>query len=241
VQTSRAKVENVTHVSGTECHPGLGPLISELRSKSIHELVHTVAAHPQWAYAALFLAALLEAVPVAGSFVPGSTVIMSLSALIATGDLSLAGVLVATMSGAALGDGVAYAIGRNHPDWPHRLWPLSRYPQAIRRSEEFFAQRGTAAVFLARFLPPVRAFVPVTAGSLGMPPARFFPFNLAAIACWAPAHIVPGMLAGSAWQHAGAWAGHLALPLVAGLVVLAALIWGIRRLQRSDVSARNSL
>jgi membrane protein DedA with SNARE-associated domain len=199
----------------------------------IHELILTVAAHPQWAYAALFLAALLEAVPVAGSFVPGSTVIMSLSALIGTGDLSLAGVLAATMGGAALGDGAAYAIGRAHPGWPHRLWPLSRYPDVIRRSEEFFTQRGIVAVFLARFLPPVRAFVPVTAGSLGMPPARFFPFNLAAIACWAPAHIVPGWLAGSAWQHAGAWAGHLALPLLAGLVVLAAVIWGIRRSVRA--------
>ena len=185
----------------------------------------------------LFLAALLEAVPVAGSFVPGSTVIMSLSALIGTGDLSLAGVFAATMSGAALGDGAAYALGRRHPDWPRRLWPLSRYPEVIARSEAFFAQRGYAAVFLARFLPPVRAFVPVTAGSLGMPPARFFPFNLAAIACWAPAHIVPGMLAGSVWQHAGAFAGHLALPLAAGLLVLAALVWGIRRLQRSGVPA----
>jgi membrane protein DedA with SNARE-associated domain len=176
----------------------------------------------------LFLAGLLEAVPVAGSFVPGSTVIMSLSALIGTGDLSLAGVLAATMSGAALGDGAAYTIGRSHPDWPHRLWPLSRHPEVVRRSEGFFARRGTMAVFLARFLPPVRAFVPVTAGSLGMPPARFFAFNLAAIACWAPAHIVPGWLAGSAWQHAGAWAGHLALPFVAGFIVLAALVWGIR-------------
>jgi membrane protein DedA with SNARE-associated domain len=198
----------------------------------IHQLVHTVAAHPQWAYALLFLAALLEAVPVLGSFVPGSTLILSLSALIGTGDLSLAGVLAATTTGAALGDGAAYMLGRRHPDWPHRLWPLNRYPDVIQRSEQFFAQRGQVAVFLARFLPPVRAFVPVIAGSLGMPPGRFFPFNLAAIACWAPAHIVPGMLAGSAWHRAGALGGHVTLPLIVGLIVLAVLIWGIRRLRR---------
>jgi len=200
--------------------------------QAIHELVHIVAEHPQWAYAVLFLAALLEAVPVLGSFVPGSTIILSLSALIGSGDLSLAGVLAATVSGAALGDGTAYELGRSHPDWPHRLWPLSRYPDVIERSEAFFARRGAIAVFLARFLPPLRAFVPVTAGSLGMPPARFFPVNLAAIACWAPAHIVPGMLAGSAWHRAGAVGGHVALPLLVGLVALAALIWAIRRLRR---------
>jgi membrane-associated protein len=208
--------------------------------QAVHELVHAIAAHPQLAYAVLFLAALLEAVPVLGSFVPGSTVIMSLSALIGTGDLGLAAVLAATISGAALGDGTAYMLGRSHPDWPHRLWPLSRYPEVIRKSEEFFAARGAAAVFLARFLPPVRAFVPVTAGALGMPPARFFPFNLAAIACWAPAHIVPGMLAGAAWQHAGAFARHLALPLIVGTIALAAMIWGVRRFRNSGVAGTAS-
>ncbi len=30
------------------------------------------------------------------------------------------------------------------------------------------------AVFFARFVPPIRAFVPVTAGALGMPPAEVF-------------------------------------------------------------------
>ena len=208
--------------------------------QAIHELVHTVAAHPHWAYAVLFLAALLEAVPVLGSFVPGSTVIMSLSALIGAGDLSLAGVLAATMGGAALGDGAAYMLGRNHPDWPHRLWPLRRYPDVIRKSEAFFTQRGSVAVFSARFLPPVRAFVPVVAGSLGMPPGRFFPFNLAAIACWAPAHILPGMLAGTAWHHAGALGGHVTLPLIVGLIALAALIWAIRRLRRRSVAEAGS-
>jgi membrane protein DedA with SNARE-associated domain len=208
--------------------------------QALHDLVHTVAAHPQWAYAVLFLAAFLEAVPVLGSFVPGSTVIMGLSALIGAGDLGLAGVLAATICGAALGDGVAYGLGRRHPDWPHRLWPLSRYPDVIRRSEEFFTQRGTIAVFLARFLPPVRAFVPVTAGALGMPPNRFFPVNLAAIACWAPAHILPGMLAGTVWHRAGALGGHVMLPLIVGLIALAALIWAIRRLRRRGIAEPGS-
>jgi membrane-associated protein len=202
--------------------------------QAVHELVRTVAAHPQWAYAVLFLAALLEAVPVLGSLVPGSTVIISLSALIGTGDLDLAGVFAVTMGGAALGDGAAYLLGRSRPGWLRSIWPLSRYPEVIRRSEAFFTQRGAIAVFLARFLPPVRAFVPVTAGALGMPPGRFFAFNLAAIVCWAPAHIVPGMLAGAAWHRAGALGGHMMLPLIVGLIALAALIWGVRRLRRRD-------
>jgi len=88
---------------------------------------------------------------------------------------------------------------------------------------------GGAAVFLARFLPPVRAFVPITAGALGMAPGRFFPINIVAILCWAPAHVVPGMLAGEAYGHAGAFAGHLTMPIIAGIVAAAILVWAIRR------------
>ena len=41
------------------------------------------------AYLTLFLAALLEAVPIVGSVIPGSTIILALSALVPGGDLRL--------------------------------------------------------------------------------------------------------------------------------------------------------
>ena len=198
-------------------------------SAAVHDVVAFAAAHASLAYAVLFLAALLEAVPVIGSFIPGSTIILSLSALIPGGDLHLAGVLAAAISGAALGDGLAYGLGRRYPDRIVTLWPLNRYPALVARSEQFFRNHGNAAVFMARFLPPVRAFVPITAGTLGMPPRRFFPINAAAILCWAPAHVVPGMLAGTAYGRAGALAGHLTIPLVVGAVVVGLAVWIIRR------------
>jgi membrane-associated protein len=177
----------------------------------------------------LFLAAFLEAVPVVGSFVPGSTVILSLSALIPSGDLELAGVLAAAICGAAAGDGLAYWLGHRYPDRIRGLWPLARYPTVVERSEVFFRKYGYAAVVLARFLPPIRAFVPVTAGALGMPPSRFFPINIVAILCWAPAHVVPGILAGTVYGHAGAFAGHLAMPIIAGLAAAGIVVWAAWR------------
>jgi membrane protein DedA with SNARE-associated domain len=171
-------------------------------------------------------------VPVAGSFIPGSTVILSLSALIPAGDLSLISVLVAAISGAVIGDGLAYGLGHRYPDRIRRIWPLNNYPTVVERSEAFFRKYGSAAVFLARFVPPVRAFVPITAGALRMPPGRFFPINIVAILCWAPAHIVPGMLAGEAYGHAGAFAGHLTMPIIAGVVAIGFLVWAIRRWMR---------
>jgi membrane protein DedA with SNARE-associated domain len=176
---------------------------------------------------------LLEAVPVLGSIVPGSTIILSLSALIATGDLNPAGVLGSAIAGAMLGDGTAYWLGHRHPGQGQRMWPLNRHPDLVLRSETFFQRYGNAAVFFARFLPPVRAFVPITAGALGMTPRRFFTFDIAAILVWAPMHVVPGVLAGTAYRHAGVMAEHLLLPVVAGLIGVAVVVWGVRRwLQR---------
>jgi membrane-associated protein len=177
----------------------------------------------------LFLAALLEAVPVVGSFIPGSTVILSLSALITTGQLKLAGVLAATIVGAAVGDGTAFWLGHRRPDAFRKIWPLNHYPGLVERSEAFFKEHGGKAVFLARFLPPVRAFVPITAGVLAMPPRRFFPLNLTAILLWAPAHIVPGLLAGTAYKKAGAMADDLLLPVAAGVIAIGLVVWAIRR------------
>ena len=202
----------------------------------IQPIVHFVSAHSHWAYATLFLAAFLEAVPFVGSFVPGSTIILSLSALIPAGDLNLAGVLAAAVGGAMIGDGLAYGIGHRYPDRIRTLWPLNKYPNVVERSEAFFRKYGDAAVFMARFLPPVRAFVPITAGALGMTPRRFFSINIAAILCWAPAHVVPGVLAGAAYGHAGAIAGHLTIPIIAGIAAVGILIWVIRRWVRPSVA-----
>ena len=170
--------------------------------------------------------------PVLGSLIPGSTIILSLSALIATGDLNLIAVLGAAMLGAVLGDGTAYWLGHRYPKLIHGVWPLKKYPDVVRRSEKFFEKHGSTAVFLARFVPPVRAFVPIIAGAMGMPPRRFFSFNLAAIVLWAPAHVIPGLLAGTAYQRAGVMAEHLLLPVLAGLLAIAFLVWSFRRISR---------
>jgi membrane protein DedA with SNARE-associated domain len=178
------------------------------------------------AYGTLFLAAFLEAVPVVGTFIPGSTIILSLSALIATGDLNLVVVFCSVISGAALGDGLAFGLGYRYPSRIRKFWPLNKHQVLVSRGETFFQKYGKAAVLFARFLPPVRAFVPVTAGAMGMTPRQFYPINLVAILLWAPVQVIPGMLAGDAYRHSGAIAGHLMLPIIAGVAGFTFLIGG---------------
>ena len=179
-------------------------------------LTGIVSAHAGLAYLTVFLAAVLEAVPVFGSVIPGSTIILALSALI--------------------GDGTAFWIGHRSQREILSAWPMARYPGVVAQSETFFNRYGTLAVFFARFVAPVRAFVPLTAGALGMPPQRFYAINVIAIVVWASAHIVPGMAAVSVlhryggFAHPAALVRHYWLPtvLVAG-VAAGLVLWCIRR------------
>jgi membrane protein DedA with SNARE-associated domain len=202
----------------------------------IDPLITFVSAHPWLAYLTLFLAALLEAVPVVGSVVPGSTIILALSALIPGGELKLGWVLLAAAAGALLGDGSAFWIGHRAQREILNAWPLSNYPRLVAQSEAFFHRWGTLAVFFARFVPPIRAFVPVTAGALGMAPLRFYAVNIPAILLWAPAHVLPGVLAVSALHeyaglppHTGTARHYWILAVIGGALIVALVTWTIRR------------
>ncbi len=202
----------------------------------IEPLISFVAAHAGLAYATLFLAALLEAIPIIGSVVPGSTIILALSALIPGGELRIEWVLAAAIAGAVLGDGTAFWIGHRSRSEILDTWPMSSYPRVIAQSAAFFHRWGALAVFFARFVAPIRAFVPITAGALDMPPLRFYPVNILAIFLWAPAHVLPGVLAVSVLDRYGkliglsAAAKHYWMLLVVGAALIVALTtWIIRR------------
>jgi membrane-associated protein len=197
-------------------------------SQYLDLVIAFVSSHGAVAYAVIFLSAFLEAIPLAGAIVPGSTVILALSALVPSGNLKLAPILIAAIAGAALGDGLAYWLGYTQKRRVLSLWPMSKYPALVAESERFFLRYGTFAVFFARFVPPIRAFVPITAGALGMPPVKFIAIDALAVLAWAPAMILPGVLAGSAAEQWGAKAEHYALPLVFGLILAGTIIWSLR-------------
>jgi membrane protein DedA with SNARE-associated domain len=199
-------------------------------------LVEFVSAHPGLAYLTLFLAALLEAVPVVGSVIPGSTIILALSALVPGGELQLQWVLLSAAAGALLGDGSAFWTGHRSQREILSAWPLKNYPRLIAQSEAFFQRWGTWAVFFARFVPPVRAFVPVTAGALDMPPRRFYAVNIPAVLLWAPAHVLPGVLAVSALHHYAGIPHHTGIAkhywmvtVVGGALLVWLAVWAKRR------------
>lgn len=214
-------------------------------SSYLNQLTSFVSFHAGLAYTAIFFCAFLEAVPILGSLIPGSTVILALSALVPAGSLELAPVLAAAITGALLGDGLAYWIGRISQHDVLTSWPMSNYPGLVAKSETFFRRYGTLAVFFARFVPPIRAVVPITAGALGMSPQRFIPVNAAAVLLWACAHVLSGALAGSAAEKWGMKIEHYGWPLVGGIIAVGTIAVGVhhwrnRRAAAAPVNSRSS-
>ena len=173
---------------------------------SLHfpEITEYVSTHPQYAIIAVFLLAFSEAVPIVGTMVPGSTLIVAISALAVDTEINPWHLLGGAVIGAILGDGASFWLGRKcHRDILSR-WPLSSFPGFIARSEAFFNRFGGASVFLARFTAVVRAFVPLIAGILRMPARQFYLANILSALIWAPAHVFPGVVFGFLVRLAGA-------------------------------------
>lgn len=180
-----------------------------------------VEAHHYWAYALVFLLATSEALPIIGAVVPASAIIVAISALVPVGAVKLAPLIVSAAAGAILGDGLSYWLGHHYHRQIVNYWPLKRYPGLILKGENFFQRHGGKSVIIARFTPGVRSVVPLVAGILRMPVARFYTMNVLSAALWAPSHILAGALIGASLTLLGTIAGRLAF--LAGILVL--VVW----------------
>lgn len=58
-------------------------------------------------------------------------------------------------------------------------------------------------MFLARFIGPLRAVVPTTAGMMAMPHRKFQAFNVLSAVIWAPLLMSPGHLAWTGYDRSG--------------------------------------
>jgi membrane protein DedA with SNARE-associated domain len=191
-------------------------------------IVDFIGGHPHYALTAILLLALSEAIPVIGTVVPGSTLIIGICALATSAHVNPWPLLGAAIVGAIFGDGLSFWLGRRYHREVLLRWPLNRYPQFIYRSEAFIKTYGGASVFLARFIAVIRAFVPLVAGILGMLSRQFYAANILSALVWAPAHVFPGVLLGMALNLADLSPGRLAILLIVGLIVVSAAVRALR-------------
>jgi undecaprenyl-diphosphatase len=123
----------------------------------------------------------------AGLPVPGETSLIAAAVLASQGHLSIPLVIAVAAGAAIVGDNLGYLFGRRGGRWllTRPGWAEDRRQRLLARGEVFFERHGGKAVFLARWLPWLRATTAWLAGASRMRWPRFLLWNALGGVAWA--------------------------------------------------------
>lgn len=129
-------------------------------------------------------------------FLPGDSLLVTAGLAHEALGLSVPVIALVAFVAAAAGDQVGYLLGDRFGvrlfKEDARILKTSR----LRETEAFFEKYGGRALVLGRFVPVVRTYVPLAAGSARYPYRRFLPWNLLGAFLWAVGVTVVGSLLG---------------------------------------------
>lgn len=131
-------------------------------------------------------------------FLPGDSLLFTAGLLSASGVISVPVWLIVLVAfvAAFAGDQVGYFLGHR---WGRRLFtPNARVLKTryLQQAEEFFARYGGPALVLGRFVPIVRTYVPLAAGTATYHYPKFLVWNVAGAALWTISITYLGVLLG---------------------------------------------
>lgn len=201
-----------------------------------HHFTQLVAEASGWAYAIVFVLALLDAVlPV----VPSETSVITAGVVASQGDLSLPLVIAFAAGGAFAGDNIAYWLGnRFGPRINDRFFTSEKAKGRIAWAQRQVRERGGELIVIARFIPAGRTVVTLSAGTLAYPYPKFVLFDAIAALTWALYASLLGYFGGRAFEHQP-WKGLLLAFGIAFAVTGAVELvrWYLRRRKRQTPTA----
>ena len=150
----------------------------------VRGVIDFVRDHRLWASPIVFALTFGESLACISLLIPAWGALVGIGALIGASDISFWPVWVAGAIGAALGDWVSYWFGYKYKDKVAGMWPLSKYPDLLPRSETFVKKWGVPSIFIGRFFGPLRAAVPLVAGIFEMPYWQFQFANFLSAFVW---------------------------------------------------------
>jgi membrane-associated protein len=164
-----------------------------------HHFTTLVADASGWAYAILFVLALLDAIlPI----VPSETSVITAGVVASQGDLSLPLVILFAAAGAFAGDNIAYWLGhRFGQKITDRFFSSEKSQQRVEWAHRQVQERGGELIVIARFIPAGRTVVTLSAGTLEYPYPKFLFFDAIAASIWASYAALLGYFGGQAFEH----------------------------------------
>lgn len=173
---------------------------------AIVELIHDpraaiaawIAAGPLYAYGFVFLIVFIETGVVFFPFLPGDSLLFAAGFFAHNGGFNIFILLAAAWVAAILGDQCNFMIGHF---FGRKIVASGKVkamtPERVKKTEDFLDKWGHLAIFLGRFFPFIRTFVPFLAGMGGMHWKNFVIFNILGGVCWSTLFTLLGYFFGS--------------------------------------------
>lgn len=191
----------------------------------------------KYGYLAIFLLMTLESacipIPSEAIMLFGGALAAGVSISGVTGRLNVVAVALVGVLGNLLGSLIAYWAGLKGGRPAVERWGkyiLIRHHD-LDRSENFFARRGEAAVFIGRVLPVVRTFISLPAGIAEMPLMKFAVFTVLGSLPWTFALAYSGKALAANWQSVSRAATPISMAVAIALILWFARWYWLRRRQ----------
>lgn len=156
-----------------------------------------------YVYFGLFFIIFAETGLAVGFFLPGDSLLVVSGLFAAAGKLNVALVLLAFFLGSVIGDSTGYWTGRlMGKTLFNREKSFIFKPSRVQKAKDFFEKYGAKTIILARFVPIVRTFAPMTIGATGMPYPKFLSFSLLGSALWILTMVLAGYFLGGIIERA---------------------------------------
>lgn len=144
-----------------------------------------IAAGPVMAYGCVFLIIFIETGVVFFPFLPGDSLLFASGFFAQGGGFNIVALLAVAWAAAILGDQCNFMIGHFFGKKIIESGKVKAMtPERLQKSEAFLQKWGHLAIFLGRFFPFIRTFVPFIAGMGGMHWRNFVIFNVLGGITW---------------------------------------------------------
>jgi membrane-associated protein len=159
-----------------------------------------ITAFGDWVAIAVAIIIFFETAFILTSFLPGDSLLFLTGLALATSDSWLPDwvgfilIWVAAVVGTQVGYWIGYKIGPPLFE-SNRNFILNE--RVLAKTHDFFEKYGARAVVLARFVPILRALIPMLAGISKMDHRRFTKLNLIGATVWTGVFLIAGYLLGN--------------------------------------------
>ncbi len=160
-------------------------------------LVAIISQYGTLTYGLLFFVIFMETGLVVTPFLPGDSLLFAAGALAAMGSMKIGLLFLLMVVAAILGDTVNYWIGHKIGRGVFEKGSRFFKKEYLEEAEAFYAKHGGAAIFLGRFVPIVRTFVPFVAGVSEMSYKHFITYNIVGGLSWVTLFLMGGFLFGN--------------------------------------------